>query len=87
MKRRKEVNYIDNPDVGELEVISKGFLPNPEDLVFKEETEKITLVLDKSTLEFFREEGAKLGAPYQKMIRNLLKQYVEQYKANKKVNV
>jgi len=54
MKKRKEVHYTDNPDIGELEVISKSFLPRPEDLVFKEETEKTTLLLDKSTLEFFR---------------------------------
>lgn len=62
------------------------FLPSPEELIQKEETEKTTLLLDKSTLDFFRGEAFRLGVSYQKMIRNLLKLYVAYQKKNKDRN-
>ncbi len=57
------------------------FLPSPEQLVLKEEkTVKITLALDKTTLDFFKSKAEELGAPYQRMIRNLLNEYVTRQK-------
>ncbi len=59
----------------------KDFLPPPEALVLKEpETEKITIALSKDTVKFFRDKAQELGAPYQRMIRNLLDAYVAQQK-------
>jgi hypothetical protein len=54
------------------------FLPPPEELVFKEEPEtvKVTLSLHKETVEYFKEQADRLHAPYQRMIRNLLREYV-----------
>jgi len=76
------VEYTDNPELPEIEQIEivKDFLPPPEMLVRREpETEKITMVLDKETVDFFREKASELGASYQRMIRNLLNEYVGQH--------
>ena len=75
-KTDKSVKYTDG-EIGNFEVI-KDFLPSPQDLIKKDETTKMTLTLKTDSLEFFREEGKRLGVPYQRMIRNLLDHYVEQ---------
>jgi len=76
--QKKEIKYTDEPmQMGE-EV--PNFLPSPEELVFKQkpEMERLNMELDADVVNFFREKAQKLGAPYQRMIRNLLKKYVEQ---------
>lgn len=55
----------------------EDFLPRPEELVYREpETEKVTIVLDKETVDFFRAQAAHFECSYQRMIRELLKGYV-----------
>lgn len=79
------VEYTDNPDLPDLEDIEivTDFLPRPEELIFKEaETEKITIQLDKATVDFFRHKAQELGASYQRMIRNLLNEYVASQRRN-----
>lgn len=84
--------YEDDPfelgdiDVTKLKRVSKIFLPSPDQLVFKNEpeTEKISITLDKSDVDFFRRKATELGASYQRMIRNLLKMYVEQQREQDK---
>ena len=72
-----ELGDIDEKDL----VVVQDLLPPPEALVFKEPaTEKITIALSKDTLTFFREKAQNLGAPYQRMIRNLLDAYVAQHR-------
>ena len=85
-KAGETAKYEDDPfELGEAAesdmVIVKDFLPPPEALVLKEpETEKITIALSKETVTFFREKAQELGAPYQRMIRNLLDAYVADQK-------
>ncbi len=67
-----------NEEIGKVEVV-KDFLPKPEDLVFKEDTVKVTLNLSKSSIEFFKEIAQKHGSQYQKVIRNLLDNYTSHY--------
>jgi hypothetical protein len=38
--------------------------------------------LDQTSIDFFKAEAERLNVPYQRMIRNLLQQYVEQHKRN-----
>ncbi len=55
----------------------EDFLPPPEALIFKDDsTERITITLTRDTVNFFRQKGQELDAPYQRMIRNLLDEYV-----------
>ena len=74
---KKKIKYSDEK-IGEVEIV-KDFLPKPADLVFKEDTIKITLNLSKSSIEFFKGIARKHGSQYQKVIRNLLDNYTSHY--------
>jgi hypothetical protein len=68
----------DSPS-GKLIRIS-DFLPPPEELVFSgEETEKVTIVLKKASVDFFREKAKEFHTKYQRMIREVLDRYVSRY--------
>ena len=76
---KHKIKYTDEP-IGKLKRI-KDFLPPPEELAFKEEPIKVTMVLSKSSVQFFKKTARKHHAPYQKIIRTLLDTYVAQYAA------
>ncbi len=71
----KKIKYTDGP-MGEVEIV-KDFLPPPEDLVFREDTVKVTIALSRESVDFFKEKATELDTSYQKMIRNLLDMYVQ----------
>jgi hypothetical protein len=79
---KKKTKYDDLPPggepVGNLEII-EDFLPPPEELVFKEDNTKVTIALSRSSVEFFKHEAKKHHTQYQKMIRNLLDEYVARH--------
>jgi predicted DNA binding CopG/RHH family protein len=74
---KNKIKYTDEP-MGKLRVI-KDFLPSPDRLVLKEENIKITISLNKSSIEFFKKEAQKHHTSYQKMIRRLIDWYASQY--------
>mgnify|MGYP001558646530 CR=1 FL=1 len=74
---KKKIKYSEEK-IGNVKIV-KDFLPRPEELVFKEDTVKITLNLSKSSIEFFKEIAQKHGSQYQKVIRNLLDRYTTHY--------
>jgi len=74
----KKITYADGP-TGEVEII-KDFLPAPEDLVFDDETVKVTIALSKASVDFFKEKANELDTSYQKMIRRLLDTYAKQHR-------
>ena len=74
---RHKIKYADEP-IGKLKVI-KDFLPSPEEIVFREEPVKVTMVLSKSSVQFFKKTASKYHTPYQKIIRTLLDAYVAHY--------
>ena len=78
MSKQKKIKYSNEP-IGKVQIIS-DFLPDPDHLVLKENTVKVTLTLTKESLEFFKEEAEAHHTQYQKMIRNLLDQYAEHYR-------
>lgn len=65
-------------EMGEVRII-QDFLPPPAELVFREDTVKVTIALSKSSVEFFKEQAAKHQVPYQKMIRRLLDEYAARF--------
>jgi predicted DNA binding CopG/RHH family protein len=71
---KKSIRYTDEP-LGDLRVI-KDFLPPPSELVYKEDTVKVTLGLSRRSVDFFKKEAKKHETQYQKMIRRLLDLYV-----------
>jgi hypothetical protein len=74
---KSKIEYTDEP-MGELRAV-KDFLPPPEDLVFKEDTVKVTIALSRSSIEFFKKEARRHHTAYQKMIRRLLDLYASRY--------
>jgi len=68
-----KIKYTDEP-MGKVKVIS-DFLPSPEELALKDETVKVTIVLSKVSVDFFKNEAKKYNTQYQKMIRRLLDEY------------
>jgi len=49
---KKKITYTDEPK-GKVKVVS-DFLPSPEELVFKDETVKVTIALSKVSVDFFK---------------------------------
>ncbi len=73
----KKTKYSDGP-LGDVKII-KDFLPPPSELAFKEEQEKVTIALSKSSVDFFRKKAKQHNTQYQRMIRKLLDLYVAQH--------
>jgi len=61
---------------GEIEVV-KDFLPAPSELIYKEDTIRVTLGLSRRSVHFFKRQAKKYETQYQKMIRRLLDLYVD----------
>ena len=64
--------------MGDLRVV-KDFLPTPEQLVVKEDNVKVTISLNKSSVEFFKKTAQEHHTSYQKMIRRLIDWYASQH--------
>ena len=64
--------------IEQAEVIA-DFLPPPDQLVLKEETVRITLNLNKKSVDFFKLRAKENGIPYQRMIRKVLDIYAERF--------
>ncbi len=74
--------YEDDPfELGKIDdaklVVVEDFLPPPEELVFRPKGVKVTLTLSEESLNYFKEQGGRLNTPYQRMIRNLIDEYVK----------
>ena len=68
----------DDRPVGNLKVVD-DFLPPPEKLHIPDDLVKVTIALDRHSLDFFKRHAQKLGTKYQKMIRQLLRTYAARY--------
>jgi hypothetical protein len=64
--------------IGKLTRI-KDVLPPPEDLVIPEQTVKVTLLLSKASVKFFKDRAAQHRTKYQRMIRELVDRYTQEY--------
>jgi predicted DNA binding CopG/RHH family protein len=75
---KKKIKYSDEP-MEKIKVI-QDFLPSPEELVFKDQTVKVTISLSKSSVDYFKQIAKSYNTQYQKMIRRLLDEYVSRQK-------
>lgn len=74
---KEKTRYTDEPmQVGR---VLRDFLPPPGELVFKEDSVKVTISLSASSIRFFKAEAARVGVQYQRMIRRVLDAYVEAF--------
>lgn len=70
---------MDDADpIGQVKRVA-DMLPPPSELVPRDDTVKVTLALSSTSIDFFKEEAKKNSVPYQRMIRNLVDQYVSQH--------
>ena len=78
----KSIQYSDEP-IGEIKLIS-DFLPSPEELALKKQNTKVTISLSSESVAYFKDTAKKHHMQYQKIIRQLLDEYVAHQKnANK----
>ena len=68
-----KIKYTNEP-LGKLRII-EDFLTPPHELVFSQESVKVTIALSKASVDFFKKEARKHRTQYQKMIRRLLDIY------------
>lgn len=80
---KKKTNYKQAPkDISRAIVVSdiiEDFLPAPEELIKREDTVKVTILLSKNSISFFKDKARKLGVPYQTMIKTVLDRYTAHY--------
>lgn len=74
------VKYTEGPPIEKYRIV-KDFLPPPEEMIFKGEPVKVTIVLSKKSVDFFKKTAQQHHTPYQKLIRTLLDTYVAKYAA------
>ena len=75
---RRKRDHDSNMPVGKLTPV-EDFLPPPHELAASENTVKITIALNKSSIEFFKKEAVKNHTKYQRMIREVLDWYASKY--------
>ena len=77
-KSMKNKTRYTNEPMGELRIV-KDFLPSPDQLVLKEDNVKVTILLKKSSIDFFKQQAKKNRTSYQKMIREIVDLYASHY--------
>ena len=75
----KKIKYSDEP-LNELNMVSDS-LPTPLELSLRNRNTKITISLSTESINFFKDQARTHDMQYQKMIRQLLDDYVTQQKA------
>ncbi len=82
------VKYTDAPaDIDkalESAMTIDDVLPSPSDLIRKTEKEKITIAIDKNSLELFKRYANKHNAKYQTMINGVLSSYADKFLSSRK---
>ncbi len=75
----KPIQYSNEP-LGDIEFIP-DFLPSPEELALKKQNTKVTISLSSESVAYFKAAAKKHHMQYQKIIRELLDEYVEHQKS------
>jgi predicted DNA binding CopG/RHH family protein len=75
---KKKIKYSDEP-LNDVRIV-EDFLPSPENLVFRDETVKVTISLSRQSVDFFKDIAKKHHTQYQKLIRRLLDDYTIRHK-------
>ncbi len=77
------VNYTDAPaDIDQALAGSErieDFIPRPEELVKKADKEKITIAIDKHSLDLYKKYAKSHNAKYQTMINSVVGAYAEKF--------
>lgn len=74
----KTIKYSNEP-IGDIKLVA-DFLPSPEELALKNQNTKVTISLSAESVAYFKDTAKKHHMQYQKMIRQLLDEYVQHQK-------
>jgi len=74
----KQIQYSEG-EIGDFKIIS-DFLATPSEMAIKNESTKVTISLSSESVAFFKDTAKKHHMQYQKMIRQLLDEYVAHQK-------
>lgn len=74
----KTIQYSDEP-IGDFKLVT-DFLPSPEELSLKNENTKVTISLSSESVTYFKNVAKQHHMQYQKIIRQLLDEYVAHQK-------
>jgi uncharacterized protein (DUF4415 family) len=81
------INYTETPaDIDQAldgATIISDSLPSPDKLIRKIEKEKITIAIDKDSLDAYKRYAKKNNAKYQTMINGVLGSYADKFLAKK----
>jgi predicted DNA binding CopG/RHH family protein len=79
----KKIMYVNAPKTISKNIMGgetiADFLPPPEQLVKKEPKVKITITLNSSSVDFFKQSAEKNNVKYQTMINEVLDLYAKKY--------
>ena len=78
----KAIKYSNEP-IGDIKLVP-DFLPSPKELALKNQNTKVTISLSSESIAYFKDAAKKHHMQYQKMIRQLLDEYVEHQKTTEK---
>ena len=80
-------NYTDAPaDITQAlqdAVPIEYFLPSPDKLILKTKKEKITIAIDRQSLDAYKRYAKKNNAKYQTMINGVVSSYADKYLTKK----
>lgn len=80
---KKKTAYTKTPnDVAKAinsSIVIHDFLPPPDQLITKEDNSKVTILLSKKSISFFKAQSKKSGVPYQSMIKKVLDLYADKF--------
>ncbi len=79
---KKQIQYTDEP-IGKIKLVA-DFLPSPSELKLRSDNTKITISLSTESVEYFKTAAQKNHMQYQKLIRQLLDEYVAHQKSANK---
>ena len=71
---KKRIRYDEDMPSDNARII-ENFLPPPEELILPNVPVKIILILDKLSVEFFKDKAKRHGTKYQRMMREVLRRY------------
>ncbi|MFT4925552.1 MAG: putative DNA binding CopG/RHH family protein [Phenylobacterium sp.] len=75
----KPILYTDEP-IGDIKFVT-DFLPSPKELKLRSENTKVAISLSSQSVAYFKEAAKSHHMQYQKMIRELLDEYVAHQKS------
>jgi predicted DNA binding CopG/RHH family protein len=80
----KEIIYTDAPEQISQDIVNgeiiRDFLPAPDQLARKEPKVKITITLNRRSVDFYKRSAKKNNVKYQTMINEILDLYAQRYR-------